>query len=113
MKHVIRSAASDDIIRQFRHYLVDQDRPQVANRFLEAVERTINDIIRMPNAGAPKILANEALADLRSWPVKGFEAIRIYYLLKEDLVLVVRVLHGKRDINRILEKERAENESSH
>lgn len=64
MKHVIRSAASDDIIRQFRHYLVDQDRPQVATRFLEAVQRTINDIIRMPNGGAPKILSNEVLAGL-------------------------------------------------
>ena len=113
MKHVIRSAASDDIIRQFRYYLVDQDRPQVASRFLEAVQRTINDIVRMPNGGAPKILSNEALADLRSWPVQEFEDIRIYYLAKEGLVRLVRVLHGKRDINRILEKEQAENESSH
>lgn len=113
MKHVIRSAASDDIIRQFRYYLVDQDRPQVASRFLEAVQRTINEIVPMPNGGAPKILSNEALADLRSWPVQEFEDIRIYYLAKEGLVRVVRVLHGKRDINRILEKEQAENEPSH
>lgn len=112
MKHVIRSAASDDIIRQFRYYLVDQDRPQVASRFLKAVRRTINDIIRTPNGGAPKILANEALADLRSWPVQEFEDIRIYYLAKAGLVRVVRVLHGRRDINRILAEERVEDESS-
>jgi toxin ParE1/3/4 len=111
VKHVIRSAASDDIIRQFRHYLVDQDRPQVATRFLEAVQRTINDIIRMPNGGTPKILSNEVLAGLRSWPVQEFEDLRIYYLTKGDIVRVVRVLHGKRDINRILEKERADDES--
>jgi toxin ParE1/3/4 len=113
VKHVIRSTASDDIIRQFRYYLVDQNNPQVAGRFLEAVQKTINDIIRMPNGGAPKLLSNPALADLRSWPVEEFEDIRIYYLVKEGSVLVVRVLHGKRDINRILEKERAEDESSH
>jgi toxin ParE1/3/4 len=113
VKHVIRSAASDDIIRQFRYYLVGQDRPQVASRFLEAVQRTIDDIIRMPNGGTPKILSNEALAYLRSWPVQEFEDIRIYYVAKEGLVRVLRVLHGKRDINRILEKERADDESSH
>jgi len=113
VKHVIRSAASDDILRQFRYYSVDQDKPQVASRFLEAVRNTINDIIRMPNAGAPKSLSNEALADLRSWPIEGFEDIRIYYLAEEDLVRVVRVQHGKRDINRILERDRAEDESSY
>ena len=48
MKHVIRSTAGDDIIRQFRSYLVDQDRPQVASRFLEAVQRTINEPAELP-----------------------------------------------------------------
>lgn len=113
MKYVIRSAARDDIVRQFRYYLLDQDAPQVARRFLQAVQKTINDILHMPNAGAPKILSSDALADLRSWPIRGFEDIRIYYLAKEDLVRVVRILHGKRDVSRILEGEQVENESSH
>ncbi len=105
MKHIIRSAARDDIIRQFRYYLVDQDKPEVAERFLGAVQRTIEEIVRTPNGGAPKRLSNEALRYLRSWPVQEFEDVRIYYLAQEGLVRVVRVLHGKRDINRILEKE--------
>ncbi len=105
MKHIIRSAARDDIIRQFRYYLVDQDKAEVAERFLGAVQRTIEDIVRMPNGGAPKRLSTGALHDLRSWPVQEFEDIRIYYLATEGLVRVVRVLHGKRDINRILERE--------
>ena len=41
MKRIIRSAARDDILRQFRYYLVDQARPEVAHRFVEAVEKTI------------------------------------------------------------------------
>jgi plasmid stabilization system protein ParE len=56
VKHVIRPSARDDIIRQFRYYLVDQDKPEVANRFVEAVENTIQKILRTPNAGAPKHL---------------------------------------------------------
>ena len=43
---------------------------------------------------------------LRSWPVVGFEAIRIYYLLDENAMHIIRILHGKRDLKNILERER-------
>ena len=105
MKPIILPAARDDILRQFRYYLVEQDKPQVAERFLIAVRRTKEGIIRMPQGGAPKRLSREALRGLRSWPVKGFEDVRVYYLAHEGGIRVVRVLHGKRDINNILEKE--------
>jgi len=59
----------------------------------------------MPEIGAPKQNKNPLLAGLRSWPVQDFEDIRIYYLLREDVLPVVRVLHGKRDIAKILRTE--------
>ena len=105
MKPIILPAARDDILRQFRYYLVEQDKPEVAERFLSAVQRTIEGIIRTPQGGAAKRLSREALRGLRSWPVKGFEDLRVYYLAHEGGVRVVRVLHVKRDINNILEKE--------
>jgi toxin ParE1/3/4 len=105
LKPIILPAARDDILRQFRYYLVEQDKPQVAERFLSAVRRTMEAIIRMPEGGTPKRLYREALRGLRSWPVKGFEDVRVYYLAYKGGVRVVRVLHGKRDINNILEKE--------
>jgi plasmid stabilization system protein ParE len=75
LKPIILPAARDDILRQFRYYLVQQDKPEVAKRFLSAVRRTIEGIIRMPQGGAPKCLSLEALRGLRSWPVKGFERV--------------------------------------
>jgi toxin ParE1/3/4 len=105
VKQIIRPAARDDILRQFRYCLVDQGKPEVANRFIEAVERTIDKLLRTPNAGAPKQLSNESLAGLRSWPVEEFEDLRVYYLVEENKLRVVRVLHGKRDVRRILERE--------
>ena len=105
MKPIILPAARDDILRQFRYYLVEQDKPEVAERFLSAVRKTMEAIIRTPQGGAPKRLSREALRGLRSWPVKGFEDVRVYYLAHEGLVRMVRVLHGKRDINSILEKD--------
>jgi toxin ParE1/3/4 len=55
--------------------------------------------------GSPKAFSNPALAGLRSWPVRGFPVIRIYYLVTEKSLQIVRVLHGKRDIHTLLEDE--------
>ena len=55
-------------------------------------------------------LANPQLRNLRSWPVAGFEMIRIYFLLDDEAMRVMRILHGKPDIRRILERERPSND---
>jgi plasmid stabilization system protein ParE len=83
-------------------YLVDQDVPHVAERFLDAVEKTISKLTTRPSIGAPKKFRDPRLYGLRTWPVTGFEAVRIYYLLSADVLTVVRILHGKRDLDRLL-----------
>jgi plasmid stabilization system protein ParE len=50
-------------------------------------------------------LRNPQLQNLRFWPVAGFEAISLYYFVEEDVIRVIRILHGKRDVRRILEGE--------
>ena len=105
MRHVIRPAAKEDILRQFRYYLI-KDALEAANRFLDAVEGTIDAVCRMPLIGAPKSLKNPILSGLRSWPVKGFEDVLIFYIVQTDTLRIVRVLHGRRDIQRILEREK-------
>lgn len=101
----IRTAARDDILRQYVYYRMEKEAPRVAERFLEAVQSAIELLCRMPGAGAPKILDNPVLSGLRSWPVRGFPALRIYYIHAGDDLRIVRVLHGKRDINPLLEDE--------
>jgi toxin ParE1/3/4 len=105
VKLVYRQAASDDIVRQFRYYLLAANVPEVAIRFREAVRRTIQSLRDHPQAGPRYSSDSPELQNLRSWPVAGFEAIRIYYLLEEDAMHILRVLHGKRDVRRILERE--------
>jgi hypothetical protein len=39
-----RQTASDDIVRQFRYYLVTAEAPEIALRFREAVRRTIQSL---------------------------------------------------------------------
>ena len=107
MTSVIRPAARDDIIRQFRWYLVEHDASDVAFRFLDAVDESIGQLLRMPKMGTPRALKNLALEGLRMWPVEGFDEMCIFYQVQGNLLRVVRILHGKRDINRILESESA------
>ena len=104
MTHVITPLAKDDIIRQFRYYLF-ADAPEVAARFLDAVDESVERICRMPEIGAAKQSSNKSLAGLRSWPVKGFDNIWIYYAVRKDVLRIIRVLDGRRNVKRILKKE--------
>ena len=105
MKVYVRSAAREDILRQYFYYLVEKDAVRAAEKFLAAAQSAIESLCKMSAAGAPKLLENSKLAGLRSWPVSGFPAIRIYYIYTGDDLRVVRVLHGKRDINPLFDEE--------
>ena len=91
-------------------YYLSEGTALAAERFLEAVQAAIEFLSRMPDAGSPKLLDNPLLSGLRSWPVKGFPAMRIYYIHSGDALRIIRVLHGKRDINPMLEED-AEDEA--
>jgi len=103
VKVFYRQVASSDIIRQFRYYLVERNLPEIASRFRDAVRQTIESLRAHPRAGARYRLGNPPLQNLRSWPVAGFEVIRIYYLVDHEAIHVIRVLHGKRDLKSVLE----------
>ncbi len=105
MKVRYRQAASNDIVRQFRYYLLSADAPEIAIRFREAVKRTIQSLSQNPHVGPRYSSSNPRVQNLRSWPVAGFEAIRIYYALEADALHIIGILHGKRDVRQILENE--------
>lgn len=62
----------------------------------------------MPEAGPPRPTANRQLAGLRMWPVKGFDDFWVYYLARSNALIVVRILHSKRDIGLIMEDQAVE-----
>ena len=68
----------------------------------------IKSLLAMPAAGAPRLVKNPQLAGLRTWPLKGFDEFRIYYLAGPDQVIILRVLHDKRDLNPILRRQTVE-----
>ena len=105
MKVSYRQVAKDDVVRQFRYYLVTLNVPEIALRFRNSVRRTIQELRRYPHVGANYHSSNPRLQNLRSWPVMGFESIRIYYLVDQNTIQVVRILHGKRNVRDILDRE--------
>ena len=105
MRVLYRQSASDDVVRQFRYYLVNLDLPDLAVRFKDSVRRTIQSLQKHPFVGSRYQTNSPKLQNLRSWPVVGFEAIRVYYLIDQDVLRIVRILHGRRNIRHTLELE--------
>lgn len=101
MKLFVQEAAEQDILRQIEHY-AEQGLSEIAQRFGAGIVVSLNILIEQPEIGSPRGTCNPHLAGLRSWPVKGFEDFRIHYLLQPDLLVVVRVLHGKQDTDGLL-----------
>jgi toxin ParE1/3/4 len=112
VKRFIQSSAEDDILRQFEWY-AEQALSDIARRFRAAVMEAVDALVVMPAAGAPRYINNSLLAGLRTWPVKEFDEFRVYYLTQPDLVAVIRILHDKRDIGSILERQTVEDPSLH
>jgi toxin ParE1/3/4 len=62
----------------------------------------------MPGIGERWLSSNPRLGELRVSLIEGFERHLIFYRPKQDGVDIVRVLHGARDIDRVLELEQNE-----
>jgi len=96
---VFLPAARDDILSVVE-YLLEQYAYDAAERFPVAVEAAAVFISVNPHAGAA------SLHGLRSWAVREFPKIRLYYSsASETEMVVVRVLHTARDVAAILENE--------
>jgi toxin ParE1/3/4 len=52
--------------------------------------------------GEPRESANPRLASLRVWPIVGFPNHLIFYRPIDGGIEVIRVLHGARDVDRVL-----------
>nr|WP_298094424.1 type II toxin-antitoxin system RelE/ParE family toxin [uncultured Shinella sp.] len=103
MNTVVLLAARADILRQVGYFIeIGQD--HVADRFLAATQIAIEELSHTPHAGPLRLMKNPQLSGLRTWSVDGFDDVKIYYVATNEELRIVRVLHGRRDIERILEQ---------
>jgi toxin ParE1/3/4 len=70
--------------------------PPAAERFAARVDRKCQALGRIPELGRAR---DEILPGLRSTPVGKYV---LFYRLRGEVVEVLRILHGRRDLGRIL-----------
>lgn len=85
-------------------YLADKGSLQVALRFLECAEATFEILAGRPGLGRHLQSTRPELEGLRYFRVQGFESHLIFYLPREIGIEVLRVLHGARDLEAILDE---------
>jgi len=99
MSRVLKKpAAVRDLIANGRH--IAKDSLSAAERFLDAAERTFAELARHPHMGRERHFQRRP--GLRSWHVDGFDNYLIFYRPIANGVEIYRVLHGARDLRRLL-----------
>ncbi len=79
--------------------------PRAALRFLEAAEALFGQLASMPGIGEEYKTTNPLSQGLRCFPIPKFPSQIVYYKPLTDGIIVIRVLHGARDVDRILGQE--------
>jgi toxin ParE1/3/4 len=97
-----REAARRDLVQQWVWY-AENAGIEVADRFLQAAEKTLDLLSTQPESGARFFTRHPALQTMRRFPVSdGFGKILLFYLPLPDGVDLVRVTHAGRDLGRLL-----------
>lgn len=90
-----------DLIEQATY--IAEDNLDASDRFLMAAEDTFKFLGTMPAIGRLSGFTHARLADVRQYAIKGFKSFLIFYRVTDDGVDVLRVLHGARDLEALLE----------
>jgi toxin ParE1/3/4 len=100
-KIVITQKANQDLDDCFAY--ISQNNPETALQFFDSTRITIAQIARMPGIGSIFTTNDNRLQDLRKWSVKDFRKYLIFYIDRDEVVEIVRILYATRDINSILD----------
>ena len=104
-----RTVARD--LEEAAEYLRKQTSPDRAIRFLDEADATFERLASMPGLGARFDPDSPALGELRFFPVSRFRNHIVFYRPVEGGIEVLRVLHGARDIQGVLDEEFGDDEA--
>ncbi len=101
--HVLPAADRD--LDDQAAYLATEASLEIALRFYDAASTTFGKSPACPGLGERWPSANPRLGGLRVWRIEGFEKHLIFYRAAEHGIEIIRILHGARDIDTVLEAE--------
>lgn len=93
---VIRPQAELDI-DEIITYLLETN-PQSATKFVMELRQAFALLSGNPRIGAKRQYRLPALEGIRLFPLKKYSSYLIFYLNADDSLEIVRVLHGRRDL---------------
>jgi plasmid stabilization system protein ParE len=99
---LIRSPESLRDVASIVQYMIDDDRPKAAVKFGKAVMKTLNFLAEFPEIGSPWEANTPRLQGVRFQNVRGFRHYLIFYCVIEAGLYVMRVIDGRRNLERIL-----------
>lgn len=94
---VRRPAAIRDMVDAVL-WLREEASPRIAEDFVDAIEEALGLIVLHPLMGSGEVGIRLGIAGLRHFPVSGTPCV-LYYVATEQRVDLVRVLHGRRDVD--------------
>jgi toxin ParE1/3/4 len=93
----LSEVAAADIVAQADWYEEQADR-KLAQRWNDAVTSAVLRIMKNPGSGAPCRFALPELRNIRRTSISGFPKHSVFYRVGDHEVLILRVLHGARDL---------------
>ncbi len=97
-----RPSAQRDIVECA--LFIAEDKPLAAERFLGAVEATVQLLAEQPHTGRVQDFGNPQLEGLRCRPVRGFKNFVVFYFPTAEGIDVLHVYHGARDLPALFEE---------
>ncbi len=89
---------------------IAEDNLEASDKFLAAAEETFKQLGQMPKMGKSCQFSNPNLAGVRQQFIKGFRKYLVFYRPIKSGVEILRVIHGARDIEAILDEDLGEDE---
>jgi toxin ParE1/3/4 len=93
----VSEAAAADIIEQADWYQ-QQSGAQLAKRWETAVTSAVLRIMDQPRAGTISKFPDSELSDIRRVLILGFPKHLIFYQVRKSEILILRIVHGARDL---------------
>jgi toxin ParE1/3/4 len=94
---VLSDLAVADILEQADWYIAESGHP-LAKRWDKAVTATVLRTLRNPASGKVCSFRDPELRDVRRLPIGGFPKHLLFYRVRRSKLVVLRVVHGARDL---------------
>ena len=97
MKPVRITPKADHDVDEIYEWL-HRENPARANRFLEAVDQTIQAVSQMPGIGSRRYAHIPLMPGMRMVKVKQFERYLLFYLERNEFIDIIRIVHSARNL---------------